>query len=303
MFIPSYSATDTFDAVQPALSPDGQVLLMGHGRRDNMIRNVVSTTLDPTIASPNANYVVANYADTNFAEKTDFPILTPRLAPDGTRLALGSKQIWAARRNMSSPPRITQVGTQSVVDSTAKVSINAARGLQTSVQVLATDPESDGISCSASFLQDGMSFDAETCTLTWTPTLPIGTTVYVKFVVSTETWPRASGGTDAILAALTVIGTSRPQAMMSAAPRETSDGPNPTHGAFAITPPGSSGAPAKLVITDIAGRKVAVIIGQSGHPLIWDSRIPNGTSALSGVYLYRLEFAGHRSEGKIMVVH
>ncbi len=117
---------------------------------------------------------------------------------------------------MSEPPRITQVGTQSVADSTALVTISAARGLQTTVQVLSTDPEGDAISCSAYFLQDGMTFSSATCTLTWTPSLPVGSTVYVKFQAVTDTWPAENGGSDQIVVAFTVVNAAAPGA---AAPR------------------------------------------------------------------------------------
>ena len=67
---------------------------------------------------------------------------------------------------MNLPPRITQVGTQGVADTSATTpTINAVRGLPTTVQVLSTDPENDAITCSAYFLQDGMSFSPSTCTL------------------------------------------------------------------------------------------------------------------------------------------
>ena len=84
------------DAVQPALSPDAKMLLMGHGVRDDFVRNVITNTLDPSISSPTLQKLVPNYPDTNFAVKGPDPLLSPRLSPDGTRTALGSKQVWAA---------------------------------------------------------------------------------------------------------------------------------------------------------------------------------------------------------------
>ena len=54
---------------------------------------------------------------------------------------------------MSLPPQITKVGTQTVADTTALVSINAKQGLATTVQVLAADRESDPITCKAFFLR------------------------------------------------------------------------------------------------------------------------------------------------------
>ena len=230
----------------------------------------------------------------------DFPILSPRLSPDGTRTALGSKQIYAARRNMNLPPRITQVGTQGVADTTAKTPpINAANGLPTSVQVLSTDPEGDPITCQAYFLRSGMTFDTTTCTLNWTPAEIIGTTVYVKFLVTTN-----SGGSDQIIAELHVVAPPQPgsaehaRALDGAEP----DGPNPTHGRFAITAPLVPGSTVTLEVLDVSGRRVATVRGSSGSQLVWDGRDRMGRLAAPGIYLYRMEAGQYRNEGSVVVL-
>jgi len=271
-----------------------------------LVRNVFTNTLDPALLSPATSKVVPNYADTTFADEGDFPILSPRLSPDGTRTALGSRQVWAARRNMSSPPRITQVGTQSVNDTTSKVAINAQQGQTTTVVVTATDSESDPITCAAFFLQDGMSFDPATCTLAWVPSAPVGTKFYVKFQASTNTWPKASGGTDAILAEFTVTAPG----LLSAGrvgPEEAStvksaDGANPTRGRFTLTTPFAPGVTANVAIFDLSGRRLAVLKGPSGSPLVWEGRDDGGSLVPTGVYLYRMEAGRYRYEGKIVVV-
>jgi hypothetical protein len=280
---------------------------MGFGKQDPLERNVITHTLDPTLASPSPSKVVPNYPDTNFADSglyPDFPILSPRLSSDGTRTALGSKQVYAVRRNMSLPPRITQVGTQGVVDTTAKVSISAARGLPTTVQVLSTDPETDPITCTAYFLQDGMTFNPSNCTLSWTPTVPVGTTLYVKFHVSTNTWPKESGGSDQIIAIFTVVAPlQQASAVLGFVPSAVEpDGPNPTSGRFAITAPLAPGISAALEILDISGRRVAAVRGPSGSQLVWDGRDQAGRPAAPGIYLYRMEVGKHHKEGRVVVL-
>ncbi|OGF16538.1 MAG: hypothetical protein A2W00_13295 [Candidatus Eisenbacteria bacterium RBG_16_71_46] len=296
-----YSAGADRDAATPAFSPDGLIVTMGVGSHSETILDVATHTLDPALVTPKA---VAAYTDTAFAIHGLHPVLSPKLSPDGTRLGLRARQIWAVRRNMSEPPRITQVGTQSVVDSTAKVSISAARGLPTTVQVLATDPEGDPITCSAHFLQDGMSFDPATCTLSWTPSVPVGTTLYVKFQVVTDTWPKENGGSDQIIAAFNVVSALRPQA---AAPGAASDaavaeGPNPTRGAFALATPFVQGAVASLIVSDLAGRRVASVRGPSGSRLVWEGRDGAGRPVPPGIYLYRMEVDRQRREGKIVMM-
>ncbi len=249
--------------------------------------------MDPALAVPKP---ILNYPDTAFAIHGLHPVLSPRISPDGTRLALRSRQIWAARRNMNLPPQITQVGSQGVVDSTARVFINAAQGLPSTITVTSTDPEGDAIFCTAFFLQDAMTFNPATCTLNWTPSAPVGTTFYVKFQVTT-----ASGGTDAIIAVLTVVPSLRPSLAREAPGTELRDGPNPTRGRFAITPPIVRGA-ASLTVFDLSGRRVAVIRRPSGTPLVWEGTDGAGAAVAPGIYLYRVEAGRYRQEGKVVIV-
>ncbi len=285
-----------YQATTPAYSPDGRIVLAGvgpGGTLDSVLTHTIDTTL--TVKKP-----IKNYADTTFAVDGQFPILSPRLSPDGTRLALNANQVWAVRRNMSLPPQITQVGTQGVVDSTARVPIIAIRGLQTTVKVLASDPEGDPITCRADFLQDGMIFDPDSCKLIWTPTVPVGSTLYVKFSVSTNTWPKESGGTDAIIAVFTVAAPQPQMAQRAVIPPQP-EGPNPTRGRFALNSPQVRGASATLTLFDVSGRRVAVVRGPSGASLVWDGRDQSGSLALPGIYLYRLEAGRYRREGKVVV--
>jgi hypothetical protein len=263
--------------------------------------------MDGTAASTTVQQAVENYPRHTFLD------LFPRLSPDGTRLALLAKdpdvsgaslaQVWAARSNMSLPPHITQVGTQSVADSTAVVAINAKQGLQTNVQILANDPEGDAITCAGLFLQNGMTFSPATCTLTWTPTAPIGTKYHVVFQVATNTWPTGSGGVDAIIGEFTVV-SSAP--LMSQSPAgavaEGLDGPNPTRGSFSFGTPLVPGTTAELAVYDLAGRRIAVVRGPAGSRLVWDGRASAGTPSPSGVYLYRLTVGAARKTGRLAIV-
>jgi hypothetical protein len=293
------------DATQPALSPDGKILLTGYGLRDLTVRNVIASTLDPGLPSPTAQKVVPNYADTNHAEKGDFPELSPRLSPDGTRTALGSKQIWAVRRNMTLPPRFvsvtsTEEGTRSIADTAATMSFTIEPPLVSTITVSAVDPEGDALTYSASFLQSWMIWNS-TGTLTLDPVPGTsGKTFYVKFWVTTP-----SGGTDSFIAAITVHATLGPAAA-GRPTSETGDMPplaNPTTAEFAVPTPATPGVTARLTIFDLSGRRVAVVSGPSGVPLVWDGRdTRSGALAPTGIYIYRMEAGDNRREGKVSVV-
>jgi dipeptidyl aminopeptidase/acylaminoacyl peptidase len=303
VFLPS-SSPDLFDAVQPGSSPDGALLVFGHGKRDGVTRNVVAHTLDPEIPSPTPAKVVANYQDTTFAAKGDFPILSPRLSPDGTRLALGSKQVWAGRRNMNLPPAFTSVtstneGRRSIADTAATMAFTFDPAILNTVTVLASDPEGDALSFLANFLPTWMSWNPTNRTLSGDP--PIGTlgkTFYIKFWVTTP-----SGGTDAFVAIITVPSTLVPSAARRLAGEGSNVlGPNPTRGTFSVSTSANGGVVARLTVYDLAGRRVAAVHGPSGEALVWNGRDRKGALVPAGVYLWRLEVAERRHEGRLVVV-
>jgi hypothetical protein len=289
VFVPA-SSPDTFDIVQPTSSPDGAILTAGYGKRDFFVRRVVTNTLDPGISSPNSFDLIPNYADTSFADKGDFPILSPRLSPDGTRLALGSKQVWAARRNMDKPPVFTSVGGTTITDTTAIYGINATVGSSVSVQVNATDAESDPLTFTALFLQSGMTFDPNTRTLNW-PSVPSpgGVHYYVKFRVS-----EASGGTDAVILDIRTLLplSSGVEVLESAGGGRVRQHSN---GELEWDSPFVPGAVAQAGVFDLAGRRVARLRGPAGSRLQWDGRDASGRRAPEGVYLYILS-VGDRIE-------
>ena len=87
-----------------------------------------------------------------------------------------------------------------------------------------------------------------------------------------------------------------------AAGDDEADGPNPTHGGFAIRAPPVAGALARLDILDVTGRQVASVRGPSGSRLVWDGNDHGGRPAPCGIYLYRLEVGKQRTEGQVVVL-
>src|SRR5204863_4237175 len=78
------------DAATPGVSPDTAIVLFGGGTHDtggNLPRDVVTRTMDVLSTLKRA---VAYYTDTTYAVRGPDPILSPRLSPDGTRLAVRS---------------------------------------------------------------------------------------------------------------------------------------------------------------------------------------------------------------------
>jgi WD40-like Beta Propeller Repeat len=291
------------DAATPAYSPDGAIVLFGFGTHDtgsNPPVDVTTRTFDPSTASP---HPIPNYDSSEFAIHGPDPVLSPRLSPDGTRLALHAKQIWAVRRNMSLPPSFTSTtstteGTRSITDSAAVMDYSFDPFLTNTITVLATDPEGDALTYGAQFLQPWMSWNASTRTLTGNPAA--GTNLKTFFVRFSVTTP--SGGMDSFIARIlvTVHGPGGPSAARPALVAPALDGPNPTRGSFALATPHVKGATAVLMIFDLSGRRVAVIRGPAGSRLVWDGRTPTGRLAPGGVYLYHLDVAGAGRDGKLV---
>ena len=293
-----YTPASGKDAATPTYSPDGAIVLFGFGTHDtgsNPPRDVTVRTLDPA-QSP--LHPIANYDDSTHAVQGPDPVLSPRLSPDGTRLALRSKQIWAVRRNMNQPPQFIRVGTQSVADSTTYVSINAKVGLQSTIADSAADPEFDALTYAAYFLQAGMSFDPTTATLTWTPPdSTLGKSYTVRFEVTTP-----SGGTDAILGILSVVSAAPQFSATRSNAGADAAGPNPTRGEFSIASPAMPGVTAELTIFDLLGRRIATVRGPAGARLRWSGLKDDGALAPEGMYLYRMEVRGARRVGKLALI-
>ena len=292
------------DAATPGFSPDGAILLFGFGTHDtgpNPPADVTTRTLDPSSASLRA---IANYDEPTFAIHGPDPVLSPRLSPDGTRLALRAKQLWAVRRNMSLPPQFTSITTSedgplAIADSAATMAITMSEGQPNQAVVAATDPEGDALTYNAYFLQPGMSFNPATRALQWVP--PLGTAgkkFYVVFHVRTP-----SGGTDSFVAVITiVIVPNGPQSAAARAESPAPEGPNPTTGRFGVATPLVRGVVAELSIYDLLGRRVTVVRGPAGSRLEWDGRAQSGRLAPGGVYLYHVDVAGTRQDGKLVLL-
>ena len=82
--------------------------------------------------------------------------------------------------------------------------------------------------------------------------------------------------------------------------------PNPTTGSAHIgfTLPASTVA--RVVIEDVAGRRVATLLDTrlpaGRHEIIWDGRLKSGATAPTGVYFYRLIVGGRQSAVRRLVV-
>lgn len=82
--------------------------------------------------------------------------------------------------------------------------------------------------------------------------------------------------------------------------------PNPTTGSARIgfTLPASTVA--RVVIEDVAGRRVATLLDTrlpaGRHEIIWDGRLKSGATAPTGVYFYRLIVGGRQSAVRRLVV-
>ncbi len=305
-----FTPTDTSTVVVPtfanAYSPDSAIVICGYGKPGD----VATTAVDPYAASSlpfNGSYAVRNYTESTFTEKDDeFPVLSPKLSPDGTRLLLGTKQVWAARRNMNRPPVITSFGSQSIADTTVKVSVNAYTFHPSTFVVSTSDPESDDVQCKAYFLTPAMSFSGCTLTVDSESYSPTPHTNNIAIVVSTS-----SGGADVLLVAVTIQGLN--EELRAAPPqRETSDvaeairvdriGPNPASRGVTFETHGPKRFLATLSVYDVTGRLVARVQSPLGSPLRWAGVGSNGGLVENGVYFYRVRSEGIERTGSAVLL-
>lgn len=289
-----------YNATTPAYSPDGKIVLAGigpYGVSDSVATHTLDTLL--SVKKP-----IKNYPDAAYARGGTFPTLSPRLSNDGTRLGMNSQVLWAVRRNMNLPPRITSVGSATVHDTTAWVTFIYILPSQPGpIDFVVTDPENDAIKCKMALLEPWMAFDTTLCRLTMNPGQNDVGTFHTKFYATTP-----SGGTEAIIVTVTVsepslspLRTGDSEAITN--PVSLPDGPNPTRGEFRLTAPIVSAADAILRIFDLSGRQLALIRGRSGSQLVWNGQNSSGAALVHpGVYLYQLQLGRYRQDGKIVVV-
>ena len=295
-----YSGGAGKDAATPAYSPDGAIATLGIGTHDATTVDVRTHTLDTALSSAKP---VLNYPDTTFAIHGPHPVLSPRISPDGTRLALRSRQIWATRRNMNLPPRFT-----SVVTSTGhNVALNDTTVLDQDIldagaspytaTVTASDPEGDPLTYDAFFLQPGMEWDASAHQLTWVSPGPPNSNAYVKFRCTTE-----SGGSDSFILWLHVRALSPGAFRVEPTTTRFLPQPIPSNGSVWFGAVPVRGPAALLVIFDLAGRSITRVTASPGAELLWDGRREQGGAVPPGIYVYRLECGRHRQDGKLVIV-
>jgi hypothetical protein len=199
-------------------------------------------------------------------------------------------QLFVARQNMSTPPQFTQVGSQGVADSTANISINCAQGLESTISLTATDSEGDALTYDAEFLKDGMDFTSPT--LTWTPTAAPGTVFNVVFYATTP-----SGGTDAIVASLTVTGNNLVQRRGAVElARKTSS----KLVEFQLA--AGNRTTATLEVFDVLGRRICRVQPEGAGRIGWDGTDGDGRRVRSGIYLYRLVAGSDVRTGRVAVL-
>lgn len=300
--IPVYRAPSGTNAATPGWSADGLIITAGLGTQSETVLDTRTHTLDPSLSPTKP---ILNYPDTAFAIASVHPVLSPRISPDGTRLVLASRQVWAARRNMNLPPAFNSVsspfeGTRTIPDTAATMSFRFDPFEVSNVTVTATDPEGDALTYRANFLESWMTWNPVTRTLSGVPPSgSIGDIFYVKFWVTTP-----SGGTDSFIGVITVASTLGPAGLAPTANAQEEHGrPKLVDGQFSIESPTGSGLRASLSIFDLAGRRIALVTGESGTTLTWDGRdVRSGSPAAPGIYFYRMEAGSHRREGKLAVI-
>lgn len=82
--------------------------------------------------------------------------------------------------------------------------------------------------------------------------------------------------------------------------------PNPTTGSARIGFTLPASVAARLVIEDIAGRRVATLLDTrlpaGRHEIVWDGRLKSGATAPTGVYFYRLIVGERQSAARRLVM-
>jgi putative Ig domain-containing protein len=199
---------------------------------------------------------------------------------------------------MNLPPNFTTIGGQSVADTTARVFFTMLEGQAYSFTIEASDPAdpvSDPLAYTAHYQQLGMAFTPSTRTFSWTP--PSGTagqTFHVKFMATT-----ASGGTDAIIAVISVVlgfGSGSRATLAPPVVSPLSEGDGLVRFQFQ----GAVPKVAELAIYDLAGRCLARTVANGTDGLRWDGRDSGGRSLVSGIYFYRIRTGDATLSGKLV---
>jgi hypothetical protein len=295
----------------PSYSPDGAVVIAASGTENHYTTHTIVAGLDSTQTG------VENYAE---YVSEDY-ILTPRWAPDGTRVSLRAgppgtgelHQLWATRRNMSLPPAISTIGGFAVVDSIPYHDWSLVAGTAATIGVSASDPESDALTYAAYFLRTdlGMAFNTTTNNFTWTPGNGlIGQTFNVKFIVTTP-----SGGTDYAIARLSVVqgggceDCDDPPIIHGSASQRGGGPPVQTvrNGVYfldVVLGPGQSAM--SLDVFDVRGRHVKSIAsgdpGSGRHKFVWRLDDTHGSKVAPSVYFVALRAGGVQRVKRLIII-
>jgi len=283
-------------ASTPSFAPDGAVILAGVGPS---FPGAATHTLDAALGGVTLPTDSAVVAHAGFVVPGGFPVLSPRMSPDGTRLALRTRQLYAARRNMSRPPRVVAVAGLAVNPATPFVDLNAHAGLPLSFAVLADDPEGDVVSLVAHFLRDGMSFGGGL--FSWTPHDSFaGRTVVVRFQATTP-----SGGSAYALARIAVgDATGVGPAWVPGEFGLSSARPNPSSGSARVTLGLPRDEAVAADVFDLAGRRVRELLRgrlpAGSHVITWDGLDAGGRAAPAGLYLVRVRAGQRTAESRLV---
>ena len=283
-------------ASTPAFSPDGAAIACAVGPPlDHETRTLDATLGGLTLPTPRA---VAGYP--GYSVEGDFPVLSPRWSPDGTRLALRTGQLWAARRNTSLPPRIVSVDGIAPDPQRPVIARNAPAGATLSFTVRADDPEGDPVRLDAFFLRAGMAFDAGTGVFTWTsPESLAGERAVVRFQATTPSGGSAYVLVDLAVGGVTGVGPHGAPVLSLGAPR-----PVPFTAAVRVPLTLARDTRVTAEVLDAAGRRVCVLadgmLVAGVCELTWDGRDARGRSAPPGLYHLRVR-AGEERAGRKLV--
>ena len=140
-----------------------------------------------------------------------------------------------------------------------------------------------------------MTFVPGTRTLSWTP--PVGTagqTFHVKFAVTTP-----SGGTDAIIAVISVVLSLGPGSRATLATPEVS-AVSGRYGLVLFEFQSRAPKQAQLTVYDLAGRRLTQTAVGKPEALRWDGRDESGRQVASGVYFYRIRTGAITFVGRLV---
>src|SRR5262249_45597760 len=132
-------------ASTPAFAPDGRVIACAVGP----LADQEPGTLDATLTGLVLPTPRTGPGYPGLWVDVVFPVLSTRWSPDGTRLALRTHQLWAARRNTSRPPRIVSIDGIAPDPERPVIARNAPAGATASFRVRADDPEGDPVTLAA----------------------------------------------------------------------------------------------------------------------------------------------------------